>query len=149
MSSFSTKSLCTSQGNSSVSSISAARASPIRSSTISRTRPRNSSSSSGRAKGLSATAASGQPADDQGVALAATPAQGRATEVNTAPPHLVHQREGQPAPAHPDGVPQGDCSTVHVDDLVVHPEHPRGVQRYRGERLVDLHQPEVVGVLAG
>src|SRR5262249_34529650 len=58
MRSLSTKTLWTSQGNSSSSSISAARARPMRSSAISRTTVRNSSSSSGSSNGWSLTASS-------------------------------------------------------------------------------------------
>src|SRR5262245_15728852 len=58
MRSLSTKTLWTSQGNSSSSSISAARASPMRSSAICRTTARNSSSSSGSSNGWSLTASS-------------------------------------------------------------------------------------------
>src|SRR5438034_2459181 len=159
MSSLSAKSLWTSQGNSSASSISAARASPIFSSTISRTSPRNSSSSSGSAKfdAVVLTARRelysefarrrasrlARAADDQGVALAAAAAQGRPTQVHAPPAHLVGEREDQPAPAHADRMAERDRSAVHVDQSLVGAEHPRGVQGHRGERLVDLDEAEV------
>src|SRR5207249_2748701 len=149
MSSLSTNSLWTSDGNSSDSSISAARERPIFSSTISRTSRRNSSSSSGSANRPSFTLGSARAANDQGVALAATAAQRRAPEINTAPPHLVGQRQHQPGAAHSDGVTKSHGAAVHVHYLLVDPEHPRGVQGHGGEGLVDLDQPEVVHVLAG
>src|SRR5437899_7821970 len=137
MSSFSTNSLWTSAGNSSASSISAARERPIFSSTISRTSRRNSSSSSGSANRPSFTLGSARAADDQGVALAAAAAQRRPPEINAAPPHLVGQRQHEPGAAHSDGVPEGNGPAVHVHYLLVGPEHPRGVQGHGGEGLVD------------
>ena len=41
-------------------------------------------------------------------------------------------------------MPEGDCSAVHVELVVVDPQFAGAGQRPRGERLVDLHQVDVV-----
>ena len=65
-------------------------------------------------------------------------------DVDAAPAHLVGEGQHQAGAARADRVAERHRSPVHVHDVLVDPEHPRRVQRHRGERLVDLEQPEVV-----
>src|SRR5918999_3847956 len=145
MRSFSTRTLYTSSGHSSVSSISAARGS-IFSSAIVRTSRRNSSSSSGSSNRSSSAIALRDAPQDEGVALSAASADRRAAEVHAAPAHLVRQGEDEARAARADGMAEGDRAAVHVDELLVEPEHTGHVQRDGGERLVHLEQAEVVHV---
>src|SRR5687767_14164654 len=142
ISSFSTKSLWMSQGNSSCSSISAARGATF-SSHSSRTAFRNVSSSSGRENGRSLTGAllrSGRPADDQGVALAAPAAEGRPPEIHVPAAHLVGQGQHQSGSGHPDGVTHRHRAPVDVHDLLIEAEHPARMEGDRRERFVDLRE---------
>src|ERR671919_1767140 len=145
MSSLSTKSLWTSHGNSSSSSISAARGATF-SSHSSRTAFRTVSRSSGRAKGSSLTGGlltSRRPPHDQRVALTAPAAQRRAAQVEAPTPHLVCEGQDEAGTGHPDRMAQRHGPSVHVHDVLVQAQHASGMERDGGEGFVDLDETEV------
>src|SRR6185295_284502 len=82
--------------------------------------------------------------DDHGVALAAARADRRHAEPAAAAAQLVHERHQDARAARPDRVAQRNRAAVHVHLRLVHPEHAHGVERHRGERLVDLEQVDLV-----
>src|SRR4051812_6678326 len=90
-----------------------------------------------------------QGLDEEGVALAATAAEGRRAQAAAAALELVEDGEREAGARHADRVAEGDGPTVDVDDVVgdaeiVHRRQPDG-----GERLVDLEQVDVADRLAG
>src|SRR5437016_5183698 len=159
-----TMALWISQGNSSVSSISAARG-PMTSSAKARATVRNSSCSSLNANPSPVIAdivgaASNSPhyvwriqhasrsvdPDDQGVALAAATAQGCGTDTSATALELHRQRQHEAGAGGADGVPECHGAAVDVDLAVVDAELLGGVQGDGGEGLVDLVEVEGGGV---
>ena len=63
------------------------------------------------------TATSSDRADDEGVALPATAAQGGGAGAPATPAQLVEQRQGEAVAAHADRVAEGDGPAVDVDDV--------------------------------
>src|SRR5207248_6849583 len=86
--------------------------------------------------------------DQQRVALATAGADRCETEAAAVAAQLVHHRAEDAAAARADRVAERDRTTVDVDDLFVGSEHPRRVERYGGERLVDLDTLDVSHGLA-
>src|SRR3954469_10650868 len=77
---------------------------------------------------------------DDGVALAAAGADRDAAVAAAAPAQLEHERAEDAGAGRADRVPERHRAAVDVHARLVDAEHPRGVQRDRGERLVDLPQ---------
>src|SRR5439155_11215078 len=88
-------------------------------------------------------------ADDQRVSLPTTAAQRRRADAQAAALQLVREGQDQARAAGADRVSQRDGAAVDVDAVLVDRQHPRRIQRHRGERLVDLDQVEVVNFEAG
>src|ERR1700758_2750130 len=76
---------------------------------------------------------------NQGVALAAGPAQGRNTVTGTAAGQFQGRMQRDPGSRHADWMPDSNRATVDVHDLGIHAELACRGQRHRRERLVDLH----------
>jgi hypothetical protein len=85
---------------------------------------------------------------DDRVALPAAGANGRDAKAPATAAQLVDEGAGDPGAGGADGMPKRDRAAVHVDLLVVHAQHPHGVDRDRGERLVDLPEVDVRGRLS-
>src|SRR5437763_10225600 len=86
--------------------------------------------------------------DDGGVALAAAAAEGSSAGPAAAAAQLVDQGEQHPVARHPDGVAEGDGTTVDVDDVVADAEIVHRRQPHGGEGLVELEEVDVLHVFA-
>src|SRR5436309_16131901 len=85
---------------------------------------------------------------DDCVALAAAAADRGAAEAAPAPTQLVDQGADDARAGGADRVSEGDRAPVHVDLVLFDAEHSHGVDRHRGERLVDLPEVDVLRRLA-
>src|ERR1700742_3304997 len=83
--------------------------------------------------------------DDHRVALATARADRGAAEAAAATAQLIDQRAQDARPGGPDRVSEGNGTAVDVDLVLVDPQHADGVERHRGEGLVDLPQVDVLG----
>src|SRR6516165_11714215 len=81
---------------------------------------------------------------NQRIALAAGPAQGRDAITGAAAGQFQGYMQRDPGSRHADGMPHGDCAAVDVDDPGIQTEFAGRGQCHRRERLVDLHDVELV-----
>src|SRR5438093_5270224 len=65
--------------------------------------------------------------DEQRVALTATRADRGEAETAPVPAQLVHEGGDDPPAGRTDWMAERDGTPVHIDDLLVHAEHPRRV----------------------
>src|SRR6478752_5400371 len=89
---------------------------------------------------------SGQPFDDHGHAHPAADAHGFQPDRAVGAAQTVDQGAGDPGPAHPEGVPEGDGPAVHVQLVDVDAQVAVAGADLGGERLVDLDEIEVADV---
>src|SRR5690606_14185820 len=80
----------------------------------------------------------------QRIALATGAAQSRDRVARTTPGQLQRRVQRDTRTGRPDRVADGDGAAVDVDDVGVEAEFLGGGERHRGERLVDLHDVELV-----
>src|SRR3954452_8049258 len=82
--------------------------------------------------------------DDDRVALATARADRRDTQAAAAAPKRVPERAEDATAGRADRMTERDRPTVHVHLRLVDAEHSHGIERDRGERLVDLEEVDVV-----
>src|SRR5215218_1811505 len=87
--------------------------------------------------------------DQHGVALAAAGADGREAFAASPAPQLVEERGQYARSGSPDGMAEREGAAVDVDYVGVHAEDAGGVDRHPRERLVYLHEVQVVGAPPG
>src|SRR5439155_16826268 len=98
----------------------------------------------GRTTGV--TGSLGEALQDRGHALAAADAHRLEAEGLVVELEPVDEGGGDAGAGHAERVPDGDGAAVHVELVAerVEPDLPRARDDPRGERLVDLHQVDVV-----
>ena len=87
---------------------------------------------------------SAEPFEDHRHALATADAHGREAHRLVAPGEAVEQGAGDPGPGHAERVAERDRAAVDVQPVQVDPQVPVGRDDLRRERLVDLHQIDVI-----
>src|SRR5688500_13409820 len=87
--------------------------------------------------------------EEDGVALAATAAEGCGAEAAAAALQLVEDRERDAGARHADRVAEGDGAAVDVGDLVGDAELGHRCEADGGEGLVELEERHVADRLAG
>src|SRR4051794_33571237 len=82
--------------------------------------------------------------EDDRVPLTSAAADRGAAEAAATTPKLVHQGADDAGAGGADRMAEGDRAAVHVDLVVIDPQHAHRVDRHRGERFVDLPEIDVL-----
>ena len=87
-------------------------------------------------------------ANEQCIALATAAAQRHSAHAAAAATKFVQNRECKPIAAHPDGVPECDCATVDVGDLIGDAELSHRRNTHGSKRLVEFEQIDITNSLS-